>query len=392
LSLLLIAIYVAARLPALGLPIWGEEGAFAHLLIEKPKGIRYILIGRFAGKPDYSAPEHPALIYELIEGAPALARSPPGLRLTFSLFMLSVLLAVLWAVPTAWPLVFAVAISPLAIVGSTALQVDASSGALLVGVLAVLVLGGAPWWLLAVGGTLTGMGKQEWSLALAGAIVVTAFCQPTLRRSLLAIALGLIAGNTASYLYDPYNYLGGIDVTRRITADTGLMPPLAALVQCAIFLAAPLLLAAFAWVSRPRGWPLFLSVYGSILLSGFMLSVHAVTRNEMRYFVPALLVLLCAGAAVWPGGRRWLGAGALAALLVPSGLYLWRQAHTAQAEHIMSQRALGDAVRARQGSNCVAVLSPAYAYDGTFDFVSDSIPREYQEAYASRAGKPLCPH
>jgi hypothetical protein len=448
-----VVIYFASRAPVLGAPLWGEEGMFAHMLLEPPKGGKYLLIARLSGKLEYCAPEHPAALYEIIKAAgipfgrlvgdwkteqePRLARK---LRLEFSAFLLLTFIVILWSALRATrdapllvqsgiaALVSVAAISPLAVTGSTALQTDASSGAILVGLLPAVVLAyrsrgisrSAFPWAAALGGAVTGLGKQEWTLALCAALLATAAYTifPSKRaneastelRGVIAIAFGLLLGNIASYLYDPINYLGGFDVMRRFTGSTGYatrMPAteFAALVaKNGTFLVAPFALIAFLavsaprWLSRRDEWAFLLASYGSALLAGFLGSIHVMTRNELRYFVPSLIVLLCAAVAVFPRARdpiwhRAAAAAAILATIVPSATSLWNQARTAEASQKFYAAWIDKMVRQRLGDgHCVPVLPSAYAYRASFDFVSEGIPQEHQEAFAARVGLPLCPH
>lgn len=266
LSFMLILVYLLARVPFLESPLWGEEGMFAHILLEAPQGGATLIVGRVNGEAIHIHPEHPVTPYKLIAliGVPFKAivqvdslmpdsELVPLLRFTFSLFLLSVLISILWLAytpdslheplarnPGPALLILAVAISPLAVSTSTGLQIDAGPGILMVSILPVVILAFQQGWitgpsfvaLAGVGALATGLSKQEWSLALLAAIAATLAytrllrCGDQYKRNFAFVVLGstlsgLVLGNLLSYWYDSINYTGGFNVMTRIVEQTG---------------------------------------------------------------------------------------------------------------------------------------------------------------------------
>lgn len=447
----LVVVYFAVRFPYLSDPLWGEEGMFAHILLAAPASGETLLIGRLNGEPQYCSPEHPVALYKTI----GLAGEPfkvvfPGwktmpeydftraLRFTFSLFLLTVLAAILWVAyphdsprdPSArcvgpFALIVAVAISPLAVTKSVGLQIDAGTGLLMMGVLPVIVLAFRNGWisgrafvaLAGLGGALTGLGKIEWTLALLAAVLVALVYtillarrdrgQPTFALwALGAVLAGLVLGNAASYLYDPINHAGGFGLLVRIVresgyAQTGSLGRYAELLGKTLHvLLTPFLLVFLLAATAPRWlrggdiWIIFLTAYGLALLVGFVLSPYVLESRDPRYFVPALVVLLCAGVAAFPPeGGRWLravGATVILGIAIPSVLAILQHFPEGRALREASDEFDARVDRAVAGTHCLPILRPDQGYLATFDFVSETIPEKYQQSFAMRVGKPLC--
>lgn len=451
-SATLILVYLVARVPYLENPLRGEEGMFAHILLEAPQGGANLLVGRVNGEAIYAYPEHPIAPYKLM----ALVGDPfkaivqvsstmpesdlvPRLRFTFSLFLLAILLLILWLAYTpgslreplqrnAGPLllILAVAISPLALTTSIGLQLDAGPGILMVGILPAVILAFHQGWiagptfgiLAGFGALLTGLGKQEWSLALLIAIAATLVYVLLLRggdrdKRNLAFAIlasmlsGLVLGNLISYWSDPINYAGGLNVMTRIIAQTGYVHTVSLDDYKALFhktlstLLTPLMLVLLLASTSPR-WLrggniciFLLAVYGLALLVGFVLSPHAMGSGEARYFMPSVVVLLCAGLAAFPThGSRWertIAGLSILTIMIPAAPEIYEQISDRKVWHQASTGYEAKVIQAASSGKCFPIIRADQGYRASFDFVSYSIPELYQLEYAERAGRPLCP-
>jgi hypothetical protein len=443
--------FVVARLPAYQSPQWGEEGMFSHLLLEAPPGPSYLLISRVAGENSYCIPEHPGPLYEVIKlaGAGFRAAVPQWramtdqaltgrLRFTQSLFQLVFFSALLWIVlrpgrsstrvRAAWipgALVVAVALSQLAIRSSTGLQVDGAAGVLLVGVLPLVLLSNhlrpmTPAAFLAaafLASLLTGLGKQEWSMALVAASGTTLAVgglvgrlrpgvpSPPHRSGLLAMLLGCAAGNLASFAADRVNWRGGLDVMSRIAAEpgrgqgTGLGYQLQLMAERLPFYFVVLLLIVLVLVTLPRRlrerepWTVFLATYGIALAAGFLVSWR--TTFDPRYFAPAITVLLGAALLGLDGdARAWARFTALAvivAVAVPSVVSIRSGLRSSRRAGQEFDRAAAFVLSRRGADGCVPILPTGSAYHPSVEFVADSIGEDYARRLAADHGKTLCP-
>ena len=225
-----------------------EEGVFAHLFLNEVNKPDYLLMSRINGVDQMVPPQHPAPMYQAINGVGKVVRqlvpfpkmdpleSAFVLRLVFSLPLLLVLMSGLlylyrygndnlyyWLA-----LLLAFASSPVLLVSSTELQLDASFGIGSFGLWAVAVTvlsRSATGNLYRQGGLLflasfvAALGKNEWSLVLLltllGSVAYAWFASHSRSEARRQVAilllglLGLLAGNLLSYLDDPLNYVMG---------------------------------------------------------------------------------------------------------------------------------------------------------------------------------------
>ncbi|MBU5636451.1 hypothetical protein KOM00_06850 [Geomonas sp. Red69] len=246
--LILAGSFFLLRLPFYAQELVGEEGIIAHLFLNEVKKPDYLLLARIDGVNQMTAPQHPAPMYQAINGVGKVVRQlvPFGkldplesafvLRVVFSLPLFLVLLSgVVYLYRCGnenlyyWlALLVGFASSPVLLVSSTELQLDASFGIGSFGLwaLAVTALSGSlPARLYRHGAVLflacfaAGLGKNEWSLVLCVTLfagVAYAWFSARSRGAgggavaiLLLGLFGLLAGNLFSYLDDPLNYVMG---------------------------------------------------------------------------------------------------------------------------------------------------------------------------------------
>lgn len=241
-------IFFAARYPFYNQRLVDEEGIFAYLFMNDVAKPYYHLMSRIDGVDIMGLGGHPSIMYASIELAGKFFRpivdlhkydAETGsfiLRVIFSIPMLSVFIAGLIYIYKKknaslyyWLSLFAaMAVSPVLLLTSTELQVDASFGVLTFGVWAigVLCISGTTvvdWKIkgviFSVLTILASLGKNEWSLVLFGSLVIaglyTVVYQHNVRSHrealyiLLAGVLGVIVGNVLSYMFDPANFMAG---------------------------------------------------------------------------------------------------------------------------------------------------------------------------------------
>jgi hypothetical protein len=245
----------------------------------------------------------------------------PRLRILCSVYpfiswiIIAVILSFIRSVPAGWrySILFAAAMSPLAIKTSVLLQIDNTVGPILCGTAAILILlatemAASRRWqvvLLWVAGVIAGLGKQEWSMALAAALAVLFFLL-WMARSFESmqycgiIFAGLLTGNAISYLFDMTNYMNAFKFMPVFSGLTDPEPQRWQLERwwSLMKLKAPFIYICFALQGisvlsiftnrkqKPLKYLLFL--YGSILF----FSYFVINWNlESRYFVPSLAVL-----------------------------------------------------------------------------------------------------
>lgn len=439
-----VGIFFAWRAPFLSQPPFSEEGLFASILLERPSSPNYFRIAHVGGEDFFGIPEHPAPMYEYIRGLGLLAKLLPfssmseharsaTLRTMFSLAALTVLLLVVACGMTADPkrrglaLATALVVSsvPASLCTSIELQLDGAVGVALCGLCALgLVcvdrfgISRRILALAAFGSFLVGLGKQEWSLALlaaCGTLFLPSSAGSGTRKGLgFALLLGLIAGNLSSFLFDPVNYLGGLDVMKRIVAANGTvatsgMDRALGVLLARLRLLAPLLVligVVAVWLTREREWyrvsPAWRVAYGFAitLTAGYIGSVWS---DMPRYFAPAHAVLLVALVALIAGSKLQLPRMAvgfagiiLFALTVDTAVFVGssirRHVYVASVPGIQlppnnSWTSDGAATR----GDCVPLIHSGAVYDKPDrEFVNGSTGAEDARRILARYGRKLC--
>ena len=249
--LVLICCFFSFRMPFYNQELVGEEGIFAHLFINEVQKPNYLLISRIDGVNLMGASQHPAPMYMAINSAGRFTRqfidftrldelgAAFVLRVIFSLPLLLLgISGILYVYKQCnsnlyyWlALMLAFITSPVVLVTSTELQVDASFGIGIFGVWAVTIAlltgrrtGGyrVQAALFFLCNLIAALGKNEWSLILLLSLLLATLYVvlrgrgiPHLKEQLAVLFFGfagLVAGNLLSYWYDPLNYVMGFEL------------------------------------------------------------------------------------------------------------------------------------------------------------------------------------
>jgi glycosyltransferase involved in cell wall biosynthesis len=421
--------YVLTRAPFYLQPLMGEEGIFAYMLAHSPVGPAYGFMGRINGVDLLDPLRHPAGMYEAYTRLGALLRFFGGAgamtdisaRLAQSCFQgaLWVLLALRYgkAQGTSLALLGLLTLvglsSPLGVSSSIYLQTDSSTGLLLAGCLAFAVLEsvsllGPAAALFALGA----VGKQEWSIAaLLGLGLAEIFnSRPGILKRVLFLGGGLVLGNFFSWVFDPLNYVGGLDVLRGISPGHQALANGQAQAWATLWptrrpfvvgLMALLVLATgLAWSApqerRAR------ERTACLLAWAFFLPFFASTWGRSpRYFAPAWgAVLAClAGQLAQRQVRRWaLAAVTVLALTMAydQTLFLARvygQGLSLTESSLAPLQVFWQREHSREAvmtHGCVGRLTAGYGWNKPLDFVLESVDPQSAANYAASQGRALC--
>ena len=265
----IVALVAAVRLPFLSNLLLGEEGSHAYLVVGALpviKGLDAIFIGRLNGVDYLVFPEHNMLMYDFVDTiGRGIGRLVPLCRddsiactstLSRTPFLIMFLIAVVIAflplrrwLAVGQPAILAIQAlivlfmltSPLMVGGSIQPQIDGSVGVMVAAVSAATIIsaatltGRARFLLWSLGGVASSLGKSEWALALAAALLVTsaialAASYDKSRHELNwvnarpavevcgSILAGILLGQTLVLLRSPTAYLAGFALMREINA------------------------------------------------------------------------------------------------------------------------------------------------------------------------------
>ncbi len=432
----LMALYFVARLPILSKSLAGEEGIFAALVVYRPPAPDYFLVARIDRQDRYGPLAHPSPLYETLRLASGLwqpvspeivaddARATPRLRFFFSLFQCTVWLlvgiAALAATGSSRPfaryatlaIVALTAISPIALATSTQLQLDGSVGSVMVGLAAGalclasrhLVPVPVMYAVLFLSTVVLGLGKQEWTLAFLGALVLWVGALLVIRRRIgraireqllagVVIVAGLLLGNWLSYQFNSRAWSGGIHVMRSIadiaTVATG--PParwwrvtdqrMGMLVTCGV-VGVTLLILFWRRLKDVDPYAFLLLFLTGGLFGGYFITSFA---PEVRYFMPSLIVMAFAFVAVVPAAPdrtgRWVLAATTGLLSIHTGVYIVDR--------------IGAPTRpinvSRDPRECIPLMSHGDVWNKPdVDFVGRNLGIENAAAFVARFGKTTC--
>nr|ABH02991.1 SpaH [Spirochaeta aurantia] len=445
LVVLFCVVFLVARIPFYAAPLRGEDGQFAVLFLDHPSGPNYGAIGRIDGREIFHPLGHPAPMYELVSWLGAVvqtivpmealdeAQTEFLIRLAFSLFSLAILVPFLfWARRVARGgnevagrlmtlVVFLVAVSPLATSASADLQVDGTSGFLAFGVVAHVVLALSEQRtrvraaaLGFIAGSLVGLGKQEWSLALlmSGCVTLVGLWFLSRRKGAremdrtwlvygLTSTVGCLVANAASYAFDPINYQQGLDILFRLSGGNTIANRGATWLPILAYrlpFTAPLLIAAGVLiVALLRRSPMVTLAIQSF--PGFYLATLSVALfvpyffsswgSTGRYFVPASVALLGLLFVVLRSGhapqalRTWgLSLGLVGVLSLAFWCYQGARVYF-QIDQVAQER------RALDVGSGVRWLGIGDVYHRSVDYIADSMSLSDAQAIARGHGKEL---
>jgi hypothetical protein len=266
-----------------------------------------------------------------------------------------------------------------------------------------------------------GLTRLDWDAAFVAAscaAIVYAWLQrPRDAAAVKYFALGLagcLAGNVASYLVDPANYLAHVNLFLalgagpRFPALDATGGSVLAAIAFRLWLTAPLiifLLFAVVLFWKQRGpQALWLLVFPLLLALGYV-SLYWSRGFEYRFFIPAYLAAAVGVFGLAPAipSRRWKLACVLIALF--AALQFAAFTHHALSRRTSITFGFGLPVaayfpdtpatiaRAKQ-DHCVPILPAWVKYEhpaSNTDFIIPSVGMENAKRIAEKLGKPLCP-
>ncbi len=447
-ALAFVLLFFAARFLFYTHPVIGEEGLFANLFYARPAAPNFLLLARVDGREYREPVQHPAAPYLAQEALGRIVGSwvrpestPAALlivvaRWAFSLFQFAVALSLLCLLlrdplRASWPsiaLCFAAFVFPLAVFSSVLLHMANSAGAFMTALPALAVLArqrrlwpradGLMFFLASVA---VGLTRLDWDAAFVAAscaAIVYAWLQrPRDAAAVKYFALGLagcLAGNVASYLVDPANYLAHVNLFLalgagpRFPALDATGGSVLAAIAFRLWLTAPLiifLLFAVVLFWKQRGpQALWLLVFPLLLALGYV-SLYWSRGFEYRFFIPAYLAAAVGVFGLAPAipSRRWKLACVLIALF--AALQFAAFTHHALSRRTSITFGFGLPVaayfpdtpatiaRAKQ-DHCVPILPAWVKYEhpaSNTDFIIPSVGMENAKRIAEKLGKPLCP-
>ncbi len=431
------------------MPIY-EEGLFAYITIYQPSKPDFGLIARIDGEEKLILLEHPSFLYETMKIGGKFAdifvdfnvldelQKTHTLRILFSLFPLAVYFAIFFVIIKSnwnkinqrfnkidyhlrYSLLFILLTLPLplSIVTSTELQVDGSVGVLMVGTFALSIFISLlkntsvkfRYSILFVGAFVVALGKNEWTLGLVVVILtqfvlllfLNVFHKNKTNKSLISslcilavIASGVLAGNLVSYLYDPTNYLAGIDVMLRITKASNtksenLLEDLTKLTDDRFPYIFPIVLILMVTIylllkNRKRLFEIPTQIfvlfgYAAVLFGSYSLSLW---NPEPRYFAPAFTVSIVLYLALIE--CRLLSSKKLLTFVL---IILASQAFY----FVYSNPKIyfpQNGIASVEAKECIQIMDIARVYDKKIDFVANSLSRKDAENIVKQYNKSLC--
>lgn len=341
-------LYFCGRLVFYPLTLRGEEGIFANIFLYHPSGPYYSQMGRLAGEEIYTKIDHPALIYEIIRqwgmawqflfdyAQWSELATTVLVRMCFSVFEYVVWIFIFLSWNKVFNhdqennaqrnryfiyLLFCLAVWPASLLNTTNINIDASVGVLLVGLLTSAIMLFAnkksqSFSILLIAAFFSGFGKNEISVVLllsllccglvllfAGMINKNRVVLLEYLPAMVVILIANLLGNLLNYWIDPLNYLAGFKVFQARGTQASLFGTGDFTAWSKIFLERLsfifihlVLWSMSAWKIlqqwRNVQFPALLTfVYGSALFFGYFFSYAEVGS---RYFEPSLIVLTAA--------------------------------------------------------------------------------------------------
>ncbi len=434
-------------------PAVDEDGLFAKIIMDHPKGPTYTFLARISHKEYYIYIAHPGIIYEVLKtpgfiltlnrhkGDAIDQQTVIPLRIAMSMFQYAVILLLLLTIsprseeptPRSWlpfgacvSVILVWTLAPQSIVSSLDLQIDGTVGVLMVGTLGVAVLFASRrpdsrFRLCLVGLTagFCGCGKTTWTLSVIAALGLSGLCLLALKfrsknnsgilvRATVIysmIAAGTAGGNLISYRFDPENYRRSLDrlvdfagsqtgtvVGNVVQKLPAIWPILALLLMAAMLLAYDFLRKD----STPGAHSLFL------FFLGFFLTTHLMFGSWYfpRYFAPASIAALFAVVSLLdrrtPRSALWatVALSAIGGILALHGIH---ERAVAVRNGLITQKIAainGDNMRRidySKSHGCTPLLGIAYAVEHVNeDFVANSGGLEGARGFLTPLGRTPC--
>ena len=445
--LLITIVYFGARAPYFSQVLVGEEGLFAKVFYDHPRGPNYILAGRIDGQEYYDPLQHPGVMCEMLG---MLGRMPCYLencrtmsevaatttvRSIFSLFQFPIwvlLVALVGRECTSnkfllYAVLIAVIVSPLAVSSSLTIHLDGTFGALMCGLMALAFLNrglsmdvpqqDTAWIGILLAGLWLGLGKNPWTISLMAALVfcliwLSAFTQlnGNARRDLFCALLGCLVGNVCSYLIDPVNYTMGWNLLLRLsgthivvgsdvtTFGQLTLKRLPFLVTNIVLMGLLGVLIVQKGIRKMPYWLVFNLAFAGALFFSFFLSTW---NDEPRYFAPSLVVMAITVMGLLAQTEHpikpWAAVAIFVPLLIQTGAF-FVIAHMKNRSVTMYPgiaHVSGDRKSWRilipPDRHCVPRLDTAVAYrDKSVDFIGSSVGIDYARQLVSKHGKVVC--
>ncbi len=239
-----------------GNPLVGEEGYFAFILTQKFQDNNFLLIGQIDSQNLYLNPDHPILMYKIIDSLDFFSRSlthlgiieTQALRLTNLISLIPIFYLYLFVKKNQnlkilkTSLIILIFLTPIFKDSFFKLQTDTLVGSTLFVAFAFLITLSAKFnhksstdYVVILAGVVISIGKQEWSLFLLTSLFVVFFFYLTritivkslndinpsiIIRKTIFLLVGVLLGNSFSYIVDPINYVGGLQVMKRVLFES----------------------------------------------------------------------------------------------------------------------------------------------------------------------------
>ena len=327
--------------------------------------------------------------------------------------------------------VWVMAVTPVALYSSNEVQPDSSTGLLFIALffLAAVIaqsdgIGRTArmLWLVA-GGFAAGLGKNEWTFCLTAAVVFTALAHPLIsfilsRRMkidakdpsdamlvLLAASIGLVAGNVANYLVNPYNYVAGWELLRSMIFPASILSGNTHTWWGYFIEKLPYIFFHFVvdaailiqFLRRPQIYSVILLLAAAFANTLFFSYVISSWGSFPRYFAPAfiglgicfLIVLMRLPAR---DGRNWTVAATILLVALQSLYYQWTTPYW-QLWRGNTDIPAWIAKYENDPGHCVLVVDYSLVLDRpNINFVHAPFGADAIERYLASIGRSACPH
>lgn len=437
--------YFLVRIPFFYMGWDGSDanGLDVDMFLNHPKNPDYLLIARIDGVDQYvPAMGHPAPMYEMFSQLGYFFQSFENYstltdaQIIFRAKALSaivqalVFVSLLWIVlgqkmidlrkKGIWYLgIVTVSVTPIALSNSNEFQIDSFFGLLMVGlyglVLTARLWGSIPesffYGLLFLTSAFIGLGKNEWSLLLGLALVISVTCiffsKYVLKKKFLGDSfwivgisvMGCLLGNLLSYLFEPMLYVSGWNLLFSMTGQSSILSVdgfqrFWGVTKERMLFVAPILVMlvylGFLLVKNRKKIE-FVEVLGYLFASALFFSFFFSTWGSYpRYFAPAfiLTIIVCSWVfikyqEVIKQKTAWIFLGVFAVSAYFSIGYL--SDDTVKSRHTYGVRSF------QLDKSCVALVPVEDVYrKKNINFVHTGMGMEAAQKIAEEHGKTIC--